>query len=903
MATQAEASKIADEKKPTYGATLKQGVGSAMSSFGGAVRGAGGIAAGAASSLSAAGLSGKDKLGSGYGKALGFYDRLFFKDINKEFGDHLEVASRGAVFVVICAIPFVLPHAICPACRDIVEAGIYKAGCITYFIYTLYLYTGDILHFAQGGVFGTVLAVFNIWCMQGFMPGGYTASEPHRWYVGSLWAMLFIILLLWLNFDANTRIFGISTYVWYAMSFIQPDATAGFSQGFEVKLDGKAVKEFMVAAIGCGLAVVAAYVPYPIYAHKKALETTKNMLAQVYMTKQDFMAYYCGGNADPLAIKILEREMLALRNETGAIAGLLDSAWYECLGRGAWAKQQVMMKTFSLYVSDTVDQLSNVFQVCKSEDFADSHDKLMAGIKEPLNKLIESNAEVLKYCVAGLYEGSFNDDLKNETEAEMARGQDAIKELTTTFVALRAEADYNKVDEACTGENVCALTFAKFTHSTHRLYKDLQDTEGKEPSGAWSGPLGIFNPGVLFDKDHIMWTMRNSISIILAFWAGWQGYGQYIASYNAALASTVAVLLSNFVGSAMVKNLARLQGVVLGIVLGNLLYAFLAWCYWWGHLLVGLALYFWTLMGLFMYFHSTNYSTVGLLLAVFGAQGLLKPCANEDTVPGGLSAIVNVTVAIVIMTVVDMLLSSARASDIAMDNFKKAYSAETSSVLAAINTIFDKAKEGTGLAGVADAIGAAESMGNEAGMEPRYWRHDWPTDKYNRGISCLKTLRFCLDSIARTMITADGKKKQLFMDVLDLPAFINLKATLVNHVTQVMETVEKSIQDFPGDGVTGYDVFLENARLNGIEENNMIARKNFDEVWREKMKTLFEELNKSMFETQTSKSMFGRTTASQPAGAQVQDISEGPLAECSLLVESLKAMFEDLDTTLEKMAS
>jgi hypothetical protein len=737
MTTQEETSKTADDKKQGLLSSMRHGIGAA------------------ASSLSHAGLSGTDKLGKGYGKALGFYDKLFLKHINRDFGDHLEVASRGACFVVLCAIPFITPAEFCPLCREIVQEEIYTSACVTYFIYTLYLHTGDIINFAQGGVMGTLLAVFNIWLMQGFMPGGYTPSMPHRWYMGSLWGIMFTFLILWLNFNDNTRIFGLSTYVWYWMTFIQPDATAGFSQNFQVKLDGRAVREFMVAAIGCGIALLAAYVPYPIYAHTTALETAKRMLTQVYMTKQDFLTFYSGSKADDMTIKILAREVQTLQSQTGVIDGLLDSAWFECLGMGKAQKQRVMMKKFSAYVSKTVDLLSNIFQICQSEEFDPDHVKTMAAITEPLQKVIDSNSEVLKYCVAGLYEASFSEEIQALAEKEMEMAREGLKEVTSKLLASRAETGYNKVSEESSGENVAALTYAKFTHLTREFYADLQG-EQVEKRGTGAGVLGLFDPDVIYDREHIMWTLRNTLSIVISFYIGWHGYGKYIASYNAAIASTVAVLLSKFAGSAMIKNLARLQGVVIGIVLGNLLYAFLGWCYWWGHLLTGVALYFWTLMGLFMYFHSTNYSTVGLLLAVFGSQALLKPCANENTDPSGQSSIVNVTVGIVVMTLVDLVLSPARASDMAIGKFQKACVA----VVEAVEKLFDSSvttieERGSALIGV---IGAAQFMGNEAALEPRYWRHAWPAAKFNRAISCLKTLRFCLDSIENIMLDKDGKK-------------------------------------------------------------------------------------------------------------------------------------------------
>jgi hypothetical protein len=336
----------------------------------------------------------------------------------------------------------------------------------------------------------------------------------------------------------------------------------------------------------------------------------------------------------------------------------------------------------------------------------------------------------------------------------------------------------------------------------------------------------------------------------------------------------------------MTKNLARLQGVVIGIVLGNLLYAFLGWCYWWGHLLVGLALYLWTLIGLFMYFHSANYSTVGLLLAVFGAQALLRPCANSDTDPSGQSAIVNVTVGICVMTIIDILLSPSRASDMTIKLFNDAHTA----VVDTVDKLFDAERETMEKVGGAltDAINAAEGMGNEAGLEPRYWRHDWPAAKFNSAIACLRTLRFCLDSIQNIMINEEGKKSKVFMEALKLDACrgtTGVKAKLKSHTANVMMAVEKALQDLAGD-----DVFID--RMEEVDLEKLPARATFEVAGRDAcVKRLCQELNTGAFGKEFMKAK------------SVEDISHDPLADCSLLVESLKAMFAELDNTLEMVVS
>lgn len=57
-----------------------------------------------------------------------------------------------------------------------------------------------------------------------------------------------------------------------------------------------------------------------------------------------------------------------------------------------------------------------------------------------------------------------------------------------------------------------------------------------------------------------------------------RGYSRLILKYEADIACTAAILLSKFSGSAMKKNLSRLQGVVLGLVTGALGFALLGRC-------------------------------------------------------------------------------------------------------------------------------------------------------------------------------------------------------------------------------------------------------------------------------------------------------------------------------------
>jgi uncharacterized membrane protein YgaE (UPF0421/DUF939 family) len=894
------------------------------------------VSAAANNTVSAAGYAahGWAKTGStletGYGSAMNWYDKLFLKDVNPNFGDAMEVASRGACFVVICALPFILPNEVCPKCQKLIASEYYTSTCVVYFIYTLYLHTGDTIHFAQGGIGGTIMAVLNCWLMQGFMPGGYHPLWPERWYFGIVWGISFVFLVLWLNFDDITRIFALSTFVWYWMAFLEPGFNWGFARNFQVRMDGVAFKELAIAFIGCFIAGVAGFVPYPIFAHRKARNISKSMVEQIFMAKKDFLKYYSGDHSDSMAVKVLSTELEAIRAQVDKLPGLLDSAWYESFGNRKWVIQRRMMRRYKEYVSTTCDRLANLFLVCLSETFDDQHNELMAVIEEPMHRVVDYNAEVLTSCVEILFAGKMHEDWAKRAEVNIALSEKAVEDLTDAFTNERDTLDKNVVGGSMSGENVVGITLCKFTEMTKDFYGHLQMiAEGTEKEQrSWrqgDGALGLFEPDLLFGKDHLMWVLRNSLSIILSFFIGLHGYNRYIQSYNANIAGTVSVLLSSFAGSAALKNLGRLQGVVIGIVLGNLLYALFGWCYWWAHLCVAVVLYLWSLIGLFMYYHSVNYSTVGLLLVVFGSKSLLNKCSNELTDPKGYKQIVDVTVAVVVMTIVDNLLSPARASDLAKKAFHDAYMP----LIASLNDLFDKKEPRVRrqMGALLRVINKAQLMGDEASLEPRFWRNPWPQTSFNVAVNCIGSLRFSMNSMEINALNdykevgEKGRtKKKEFMHAISLDSFMRdggVRDLLILHCAGVFKAVEASL----GDNAT-HDIFkVRLTKLESLEQSKMamdrrnsarsrvIGRKisSLEDIgsadvtlchetaclWEEALDEFAEELNLTIPELEKSGELTPRA----------KSLSEDVYADVCMIVESLRSMFTELDTVLRTISA
>jgi len=860
-------------------------VGGAFGAVTAAAKSAEGMAEGAAHKMGAASLQAAGsgaKLAEGQGsKALGSYDRFWMKHINQTFGDDLELAFRASFFVWVCGVPFMLPAWVCPICQEAIATKFVSSGSVVYFMFTLYKTTGDTINFGIGGFLGTVIAVFNIWCMMGFMPGGYHGPDsPDQWiwYAGMAWGGTYVFFMLWLNFDGNTQVFGLATYVWYWMAFINYHVATGFSHSFTINYKGAAVRELCIAISGIGVAIIAGFVPYPMFAMKRAQKIGKTLCFQLHSTWTDFTDYYAGEEKNPYRSALINKKLSVMKALVPTLQGYIGSSWYECFGFGSWQRQRMMLKQLDSFMGESFNRLCTVLTCCVDEDFNETHDKLMSEVREPMMNIVDKVGGLLVACVESIEVGDCN-ATKESLNKAIEDLEKAVLDLTKEFLAAQTKSGLNYLSDDCSGENVVCSNICAFSRLSSSFAKGLQQPVGAE-SGSWKdggGMLGIFQPSHLQDKMQLNFVLRNWFSICISFWVGYKGVaGKMILPYNAALASTCCVLLSRAVGSAMAKNLNRLQGVVLGTVIGQTAYALLAWCTWWGYISVAVSVLIWATITLFIYYNSAQFGTVGLLLAVFGVTSLLQGCSDEVYNPAtSYYGVINTTGGICIMCVVDTILAPGRASEMAVS----AYFAAWEPLVEQSEKLFDsKTKRLPPRKGaVRGLIASASTMGSEAYEEPRYWRAPWPTNTYNRAVSCLSTLRFTLAALEGGVTETNGLKEKHFQDVLEMESFDVVRKCLRSRFDETRVNLERALKNDTGASLMN---FSQSQMLSSdLAEKHKVAMKAIDD-----------------FTTDFN-------AISHEPITEGQTLEEHPIADMSILVESLKAIFHELEAVNEIMVS
>ena len=821
---------------------------------------------------------------------MGPIDTLFCKDVNLSYGEDLQLAVRAATFIIVCALPFLAPEDFCPICYELVRTKFYNSASVVYFVFTLYKTTGDTIYFACGGLTGTVIAVLNIWLMMGFFPGGYQPGTPNADFVfwaGNVWGAIFVFCMLYLNWDGNTRVFSLTTYVWYWMAFLNYHTPTGFAHNFKVKLNGRAMSEMAVATSGCVIAIIASIFPYPLLATKKMDNTGKFLIRKLHSVWSDFVEYYTGGDKNPYSQTILGKELANLQSAAGTLSPFIASAWYECLGLGKWQEKRMMFKVVDKYLSECFNRLSCVLSGCLAEEFDETHHALMERVKDKMSDVIDNVGELLSLCEDNIMNCGWNRSGRAKAAELKTELEKSVDTLTTEFLKAAKDMKLYTVSDAVSGEFLVGSNLCCWARITCTFCDDLMD-EMPEETGSWRdgvGLMGAFAPSINNTPENLNYVLRGWISVMVAFSIGFNGVaGKMIANYNAALASTICVLLTKSLGGALANNLKRLQGVVLGTVIGQVAYALLAWCVWWGYLSVGAFVYVWSLVALYMYYHSDNYSTVGLLLAVFANGSMLQGCSDEVFDPTiAYNGIINTVSGITIMAFFDLLLAPDRASNMAM----KAYQSASEPLVLMADELLDA--KITTLAprkgAIRGLIAKANMLNNEASLEPRYYRGPWPTATYGAGTNALTCLRFNLATIDYALVEASGKERPKaphFLKASVMSEFEELRELLAAQMRFIESEMAKCLEK----EIT-VDVFDDE----NVPDENLQSTEN-EERMRQKLKAWADAVSTNaevMKEEEDSKSEFA-------------SLEDDPVADMCILYGCMINIISELETVHEAIA-
>jgi len=718
------------------------------------------------------------------------------------------------LFLVLCGLPFLIPEGEINGLEDFLETGFYAIGVVSFMVLHIKRNLGATMAATTSGLRGVFFAVCNAWFLFGLFPDGYTNEESDLvWWFGLLEGFGFVFVLVFLNFDTGAVIFSIKLFAGYWMLFLRPDQTGfktPFTPGFSLKKN-KGIQDLTCVVLGSILTLLVFILPFPLTALDSAKEVAAEMTHEVPKILRLFVEFLETNKSNPYQQDRIQRHIRRLHSESGNLASNIQHAWWECFGCGhrqtdRWALSVLEQSLHKTY--DAIQGIWAVSELTKTEARSEKHVALINVIKAHFLPVLDK-VEVLLVTIVSV------DSLIRFTPADADKVKSLIEQIKAeqgsfrqAFWEERARimSDANDDDSTMQSINeVRVIHVVAFNLMTIvRGCVEFAEQILKQHDGDVANLHKVREIDALRSLfhgvatwDNVRYVLRVVLSVMLSFFLGYFG-GGFVAPGTAAIAKATATLLTKYQGSALVKNLNRVQGVVLGTVFGQLVdtifhrsitcqYTYV------NETLLGAVFALFMFVTLFVHFHVDDFAIMGLQMANFGGQEMLVGSCGEEQDAEALQSVTVNLLAIGFLVLVDLVFAQERASDMAAATAFKSWSAIKHNLLVALDSemleVHFSRKE------ILDALAKTESLGAEAANEPRYWRTEWRAHMFNAALKEVHDVRYALSNLENAMTEGgqDGSvKAAYFQQMLKTKAMPEFKL----HLSIKFDVVSKLLEVF-----------------------------------------------------------------------------------------------------------
>jgi len=766
-----------------------------------------------------------------------------------------QMAARTASMCVLTSLPIIVPswyHSIDPAYTVMITSGV-----VEMVVFTTYSNLGITVQYAWQGFIGTLGACVVTHVLNALMPGGaagefYCAPLVHAVNV------LVIFLGLWLNMAKNVRMFLLSWHAYFLMEFMNPNTTTIYNTTWAIIPDSYTTTTLVTSTIGVLCAIGVMLFPYPVRSTNFCRQAALESVGRLTSLMDSLVEYY---NRHEASVKIaqLEEQARDLRDMIATMQADVDGAWWETLDLGRSGCRRMLL-TQHVSMMKEMSDIVFALEVCLArEDFAPTHVTCMQAINEKVKQLVGAVKDLLRAATVAANDGRLDAQEKEHLEALVAKVKNALRDLAVFFDGTRRQLSPQKV---ITAELQSEAFFVQSLSVYARMA--VEYTEGmiaKPPRPvcflvamfyAW---LDMFNPAVLRKGADIHgFTCRNTISLVICYYIGY-----YLLGYSGIPAGTAALLLTDFSGSALHKNMMRLQAVCVGSILPHIITRILGQSCGMSKIIPqGFAIMGWELLTNYVYYSSSTWGYVGCLTGAFGSTVLVFPCVGNKTETAAEAAaeaaaaetgfqaasfekMTETAIAAVVMTLVDMALMSQRASTMATEKVLEAFLALDAGMQAGFSKrkhtgackrgcikvrttveLSDRAFAGRvarcspddrSQDSILGLLSSASTLGNEADKEPRYHRVAWPEGFFSGLVQQGYVLEANLHVLEQVLMGSDGTYSDVFGSIRDLEPFAKVRDDMLRTSEDCLHMVQAVLQN-----ETGKELYQLVDKMNSLEK-------------------------------------------------------------------------------------
>jgi len=652
------------------------------------------------------------------------YGTMFAR--GERFKSNVEMACRGGVGVAlviwVTTVPGLINDTMPRAYNDV------QLLCMVgfWFVLTFWKDLGTTVRNAVQAILGTLVAVLNSLVLNAIFPGGAKNARSNGYAPSIAWADIFVVafLLIFMNVSDRFRTFGLFYLAMFMMHFMNPESTAIFSRNFEINWNGTGISYLLVCTSGCVLAILFTLLPYPRLVSQSVVAECNVTAATVCVVIEQVTEIYLGSSATSALHSKCEKAADGIAEKLKELESRTELMWWEGFDIGRLGSRRHLLVRFVALLKKLMDIVHGLEHAARVEEPVEGG--LLKELTPEIQQLIASMSATLVGS-GGIVDFMSDGDLANHQVDTLLRRAEQLRRevhaISRHYTGLRVEGGHPTLSIFLLEEDYFVYNMSALAHAVREFAMTVQKPAERDLQKEMESTLlDLVDPTAT--RGNLNFVFRAYVAYMVAFFAG-----VYLFGYDFLLPATIALVLSKFTGSALERNLGRMQGVVLGLVLPVIVLTQLPTCGGgagtWAFLLliflfIGLCLY--------IYFSATDrYAFIGMLTAAFAAQSFFQPCDGDGRIVGAslhfFRVVVTIT-AIFLIAVIDLSLTSERPSE--AFQFHTAESLRLAKK--ALTRFYDGREMGKLLVStVALEVERAQDMAVQASHEPRFWRTPFPS--------------------------------------------------------------------------------------------------------------------------------------------------------------------------------
>merc|ERR1719174_2043537 len=636
-----------------------------------------------------------------------------------------------------------------------IQARIPLVICL--FVFTVNPLMGVAVANGVAGVIGTFWACFHMWVMNGIYPGGVKEGmSPTSGAVIFGWAnfLIFLLVFLFIKCGMGMKMFALATDIGFMLMFLDPKSTVPFSENFTISASGTAVNTLLATAIACIIAPLLNLIPYPF--SLASVNMKGNAVSASKGTAKLFSAVinYYNGSEYSVVIESELKHSVDLKKEIDGLGGAIGAAWFERFDIGVQGTIRALMESHQGLMSGLYDRLRALMIAVSTEDFGESHVKIMGVIGGSTFDVANSVKVLLIAATEAATDGDISASEKAHMEELIADVKRAVKQLAVDFD--KARRAYKVISKETFGENFFVLTVSAYARMVVE-YAEVLCTNPPKGVGMFEGiSAGVSSTfSGLGDKFNVNFTIKHFVAILVC-WL----WSVYIDNWGGGCVITSVFLMSTAICPDLQVFLNVINAVIVAVVVGTLVYQGLCGTGYGDYLLPLVAVLIWLVMA-YGYFSGGPLLLPCLLIVALTPFRWVTMCPTGDIAAGArglwVGMVANI-LAILIVCSCQFALAIGRADNLALTEMDDAFKGLRDAFKA-----FWAHKDTTEPMGpVGGHLGTGSGYNAGAKIEPRLWRNSWKGGLYSDIVAQLGQIRLDILMLWFALAGSDGKPDQIF---------------------------------------------------------------------------------------------------------------------------------------------